>query len=290
MKLSNPFFKINEHKKNITSQYGEDGIIEFLIKTSKKNIHPNCVEFGANDGTKNSNTYNLWRNKGFNCVLIEGDKYRFNVLKDKFKEFHNVIPVNEYVSFGENNSIEAILNSTNSFPPEEVGILSIDIDSYDYHIFNNLSIQPQLIVFEFNNSIPGHIDYNDPEDELFLRCSAKAIQNLGFKKGYYTVCCTVTNCILIRYDCFNPEFHPNLPVEFLLDYDGMNLSNDHLYSVIHSQLVTAKPVFTKPLNKLDYFFFNISRFLMSKLGLRTEKFLRPSDKIKKALKKANLYI
>ena len=36
--------------------------------------------------------------------------------------------------------------------------------------------------------------------------------------------------------------------------------------------------------------FNISRFLMSKLGLRTEKFLRPSDKIKKALKKANLYI
>jgi len=51
-----------------------------------------------------------------------------------------------------------------------------------------------------------------------------------------------------------------------------NPSNDHLYSVIHSQLVTAKPVFTKPLNKLDYFFFTISRFLMSKLGLRTEKF------------------
>ena len=36
--MKTPFFKLNKHKKNVTSQYGEDGIIEFLIKTSKINI------------------------------------------------------------------------------------------------------------------------------------------------------------------------------------------------------------------------------------------------------------
>jgi hypothetical protein len=32
MNLSNPFFKLNKYKKDITSQYGEDGIIEFSLK------------------------------------------------------------------------------------------------------------------------------------------------------------------------------------------------------------------------------------------------------------------
>ena len=289
MKLLNPFFKINKYKNNITSQYGEDGIIEFLINTSKKDIHPNCVEFGAHDGTKNSNTYNLWRNKGFKCILIEGDKIRFSSLKHKFKKYNNIIPIHEYVSINGEKSLEVILNKCDFFPSTQLGVLSIDIDSFDYHILKNLSIEPQLIIIEFNNSIPGNIDYNDPENDLFLRCSAKAIQNIGFEKGYYTVCCTVTNCILIRHDCFDNNFHPNLPVEYLLDHDGMNSSNDHLFSVIHSQLVTAKPVFTKPPNKLDQIYFNISRFLMSKFGLRSEKFIGPSDNVKKAMRQANLY-
>ena len=74
--MKNPFFKLNKHKKNVTSQYGEDGIIEFLIKTSKINITKSSIEFGGHDGKSNSNTYNLWKNLGFTSLLIEGDKSR----------------------------------------------------------------------------------------------------------------------------------------------------------------------------------------------------------------------
>ena len=59
--IKNPFFKLNNHNKNITSQYGEDGIIEFLIKTSKIRIKKSTIEFGGYDGKSNSYTYNLWK-------------------------------------------------------------------------------------------------------------------------------------------------------------------------------------------------------------------------------------
>ena len=39
--------KLNKYRKNITSQYGEDGIIDFLIKSSKKKINKSCFEVGA---------------------------------------------------------------------------------------------------------------------------------------------------------------------------------------------------------------------------------------------------
>ena len=167
--------------------------------------------------------------------------------------------------------------------------MSIDIDSYDYHILKNLQCKPQIIIIEFNNSIPGYIDYADPEEEVFLRCSAKAIEKLAHKKGYMLVCCTVTNCILLRDDCFNHKKHPNLPVEFLLDYEGMKKSNDLLYSIIHSQMYTTFPFSTKPLNKIDKLYFKFSRLLMSLLSFRKEKFIEPSELIKKELEKSNIY-
>ncbi len=289
MKISAPFFKLNKYKKNITSQFGEDGIIDYLIKTSKTKILKNCIEFGAHDGITNSNTYNLWKNHNYNCLLIEDNKERYDKLFEFVKSNQNVKAINQFVGFEKSNSLEKIIKDSDFFSSKEVGVLSIDIDSHDYKIFKNLTFSPQIIVIEFNNSIPGHIDYSDPDDELFLRCSAKAIQNLGYKKGYYTVACTVTNCLLIREDCFNKKAHPNLPVEYLLDYEAMKLNNDYLYNIVHSQSISSKPIFTKPVNKLDRIYFNISRFLMSKFGIRKEKFIHPNQSIRKKLNDSDLY-
>jgi hypothetical protein len=144
-------------------------------------------------------------------------------------------------------------------------------------------------VIEFNNSIPGHIDYKDPEGEVFLRCSAKSIQNLGFIKGYKSVACTVTNVILLREDCFDDDKHPDLPVEYLLDYEGMSETNNHIYSIIHSQVFTSKPFFTKKPNILDRFYFNLSRRLFSMLNIRREKYKKPSQRIADAMKNSGLY-
>ena len=285
--MKKPFFKLNIHCKNVTSQYGEDGIIEFLIKSSRKKINKTSIEFGGHDGKSNSNTYNLWKNHGFNSLLIEGEENRFNKLESKYGEF--ISTLNCYVTSKNKNSIDEIVSRSEFKDFQNLGILSIDIDSYDYYIFKHLKIKPQIIIIEFNNSIPGYIDYNDTEDEIFVRCSAKSLQNLGFEKGYITVACTVTNVILLREDCYDKKYHPNLPVEYLLDYEGMKITNDNLYTVMHSQLYSSKPFFTKKLNYLDSLYFTFSRILMSFFGMRKEKYRSPSEKITNKMKESGLY-
>ena len=176
----NTFFKLNRYSKNIYSQYGEDGIIEYLIETSKKKIFNTSIEFGGHDGITNSNTYNLLENFNFKSIFIEGDKERFELLNKLQNK--NLKKINRYVEPFGNNALEKIIEEVDFISINEIGILSIDIDSFDYEIFNNLKLNPQIIVIEYNNSIPGYINYHDPAGETYLRCSAKAIQELGLKK------------------------------------------------------------------------------------------------------------
>src|SRR5690242_19239935 len=69
-----------DYASDVTSQSGEDGIIRKvfeIIGTSSRW----CVEFGAWDGRKFSNTYNLIQNEQWSGVLIEGAQAKFQKLK-----------------------------------------------------------------------------------------------------------------------------------------------------------------------------------------------------------------
>ena len=70
--------------------------------------------------------------------------------------------------------------------PSKLGILSLDIDSYDYYIFKHLKfIKPQLIIIEYNNSLPNDIDYHDSQSQVFLRHNLKSLEMLGKKRDIY---------------------------------------------------------------------------------------------------------
>jgi hypothetical protein len=64
-------FNFLSYKRNVTSQSGEDGIIEEIIKRFKHKSDKKCCEFGAFDGKSLSNTYNLITNHDFEGLLIE---------------------------------------------------------------------------------------------------------------------------------------------------------------------------------------------------------------------------
>ena len=69
MKTNNELFK---YAKNNTSQVGEDGIIEEILK--RLNITSGDVlDIGASDGKWNSNTFTLLQ-RGFNVYAIERSK------------------------------------------------------------------------------------------------------------------------------------------------------------------------------------------------------------------------
>ena len=97
-----------DFRKNKTSQFGEDGIIEKILDILPKEANPWCVEFGAWDGLFCSNTNSLITEEGFQAVLIEGDEKKIPDLEKTFDKFHDKVHlIHEWVDF-DKNSIDEI--------------------------------------------------------------------------------------------------------------------------------------------------------------------------------------
>ncbi|MEI8196914.1 MAG: hypothetical protein WCI73_13520, partial [Phycisphaerae bacterium] len=65
-----------EFRHNVTSQYGEDGILQKIFEVLGIQ-RGTCVEFGAWDGKLNSNTYHLITQQNWRGLLIEGSAKKF---------------------------------------------------------------------------------------------------------------------------------------------------------------------------------------------------------------------
>ncbi len=185
--------------KDITSQWGEDGILEEIFKRIGDGTKM-AIEFGAWDGKHYSNVWNLWHNKGWSAVLIESEEKRVEELKQNVEAFEKVIPVHAFVGTEGKNTLDMILE--NYIPGREVDLLCIDVDGDDYHIFESIkTIKSRVIVIEYNPTVPPHIDIVQEKGEYF-GASAKALNRLAIDKGYALVDITSTNMIFVREDEF----------------------------------------------------------------------------------------
>lgn len=178
----NPYWLL-EHKRNVFSQTGEDGIIEKILE-----LIPNkdywCVEFGAWDGIMNSNSRNLIVNFGYSAVLIEGGKKKFDELKKNYSNNPNVIPLNKFVGFSSNDNLDKILETTPI--PKNFDFLCIDIDGNDYHVWKALNnYKPKVVCIEFNPTIPNEIEFIQEADfQINQGASILSINKLAKSKGY----------------------------------------------------------------------------------------------------------
>ncbi len=204
-------------KNIVTSQFGEDGIIEEIFKrigTENKF----CVEFGAWDGKWLSNTWDLWHNKEWSALLIEGDAERCQSLERDLQGFEKVRSYQAYVAIEGEDSLDNILTRMDA--PSNLDLLSIDIDSDDYYIFESLQdFKPRLLVIEYNPTIPPEIDLIQERGEYF-GASALALVNLARKKGYGLVCCTDSNCFFVLQSEY-PKLNiaePSLEEVFVRDH------------------------------------------------------------------------
>ena len=192
---------------NVTSQYGEDGIIEKVLEVVGHNDKW-CVEFGSWDGKTCSNTYNLIKKKGYSAVQIEGNRKRFKDLRRTFEGKANVALINTYVGFDRENGLDSILEATNI--PCDFDLLSIDIDGNDYHVWEaSKAYRPKVVVIEFNPTIPSTVEFVQARDPRVCQGSSLlSIAKLAKSKGYELVCTTKTNAIFVDskfFDLFGIE-------------------------------------------------------------------------------------
>jgi hypothetical protein len=220
------FDDLNKYKKNIFSQNGEDGIIEeILIRLNIKNdINSWCCEFGACDGIRLSNTFFLVK-KGWKAVYIESDKDYYRKLLNTASEYKNIYPINSLVDHkkGSQTSLDVLLKKTDI--PKNFDILSIDIDSYDCDVWENLeNYNPKIVIIEINSRIPPGILQRHNNLEKIGNSFSSTLE-VALKKGYILVCHT-GNLIFVRKELASLI---NIKKKYILDpqllFDGRYLSN-----------------------------------------------------------------
>ncbi len=182
-------YALNARRFRLRSQNEEDGILFALLHRAGWG---GCrfVEIGS--GKSGGNSAALARDCGWAGLMIDLSAAAVEKAKKKFRENPGVTVVAERVSPDNVNTILAQHGYAG-----EVDLLSIDIDSYDYWIFEALAVaSPRVLVLEYNAlfgperrvTVPlGYPLSGTPKG--YAGASLAALTELATRKGYRLVTC-----------------------------------------------------------------------------------------------------
>jgi len=184
---------INDHELKIFSQFGEDGIINYLInKIQIKNR--TFIEFGVED-FEEANTRFLLEARNWKGLIFDSSNNNINKIKKKdYYWRYNLIAKKEFVTAENINEL-----IENNLKNEEIGLMSIDVDGNDYWIWKSLEVvRPKIIVIEYNARFGSNeavvVPYNKNFDRIvahhstiYFGASLKALYKLAKLKNYSLV-------------------------------------------------------------------------------------------------------
>lgn len=194
------------------AQFGEDRLVAAILLTLYPEDHLHLVEFGAGDGIELSNTKyiaDLWQHT---CTrhLAEADEGLYEKMIENWSGdyMHHTT-----VSW----STKSASHPDRLFQcPDDIHLLSIDIDGDDWHVWSSIErLKPLVVVIEYNPTIPYNIDAVQIPGQR-VGSSSLAMYLLGRRKGYSLACMTSTNCIFVRSDRFGELNQP--PRSFALKH------------------------------------------------------------------------
>lgn len=212
------------YANNITSQGGEDGVINKILEVIGKNNPGWCVEFGACDGKRDSNTWNLINNKGWSGVLIEPEANFYHALHENYKNRSDIHCLNRFVHWEGADSLDNIFTETPL--PKDFDLLVIDIDGNDGHVFEAMQqYHPQIVSIEFHRIINPAIRFLPPKDFSFnWSASLGALYDIAKSKGYELVCVINWNAFFVTREHFAKfNIKNNAPEKMFLAEDEMRL-------------------------------------------------------------------
>jgi hypothetical protein len=259
---------IRNFEFKVTSQFGEDGIIQYLInKLDPHIINKYFIEFGVESYVE-SNTRFLLQNNGWSGLVIDGSMSNIKSLKKSDVYWLN--DINAICAFITAENIDEILRLNSKYM--DIGILSIDIDGNDYWVFNNInSIKPTIIITEYNAlfgkehsiTIPYKSEFVRTEahyTNLYWGASLSALTDLANAKGYALIGCNSAgnNAFFVKKASisdlqelsakeayipakFNESRDSNYNLNFLNNFEKIKLLGDlPVYNTKSKQVVMIK--------------------------------------------------
>ncbi len=213
---------LNEHKKStnlhdyefkVFSQWGEDGIIQKLIKSI--NIENNTfIEFGVENFLE-SNCRFLLMKDNWSGFVIDGSSKNIQTLRNSY--YYWKFQIDSTDAFITRENINALLAKSDF--SEDIGIMSIDIDGNDYFVLEAINtFTPRILICEYNSLFGGTRKISVPYDanfdrtakhftNLYFGCSLPAMTYLAGKKGYSLVGTNSIggNAFYVRNDLLNEK-------------------------------------------------------------------------------------
>ena len=186
---------IQDAEFKVFSQFGEDGILQYLVRETKLAKPLNSfVEFGV-ETYQEANTRFLLLNDNWRGMVIDGSAKNIAQMKSsRIFWRHNLTAV---AAFIDRDNINRLIKDAGF--SGEIGILSVDIDGNDYWVWEAIDVvNPVIVVAEYNSVFGGDRAVTVPYDPSFVRakahhsnlywgCSIKALELLGNRKGYALV-------------------------------------------------------------------------------------------------------
>ena len=186
-----PLDKINDAEFKVYSQWGEDGIIQQILNYIPIE-NKVFVEFGVEDYTE-SNTRFLLKNNKWSGLILDGNKEHIEYIKNDTSVYwaHNLKAEHIFIT---KDNINSVLISNGI--PEDLGLLSIDIDGNDYWIWDSINcIKPRIVISEYNSifgslskvTVPyfdSFVRNNAHSSNVYYGASLGALEFLAKKKGY----------------------------------------------------------------------------------------------------------
>jgi hypothetical protein len=211
---------INDYEFKIFSQWGDDGIIQYLVNNVA--IQNNTfIEFGVGNYAE-SNTRFLMMNNNWSGFVMDSSEEAMNSLNKR--SWYWKYNLTNKAAFIDKDNINSLLAETGF---SNIGILSIDIDGNDYYILNEIDLSvlnPSIIIAEYNSvfgsdraiTVPYRKDFDRTKthySNLFFGASLSALKHVAARKGYALVGCTLSgnNSFFVRKDLLNEKVK-ELPV------------------------------------------------------------------------------
>ena len=204
--------KLSDVEFKVFSQWGEDGIIDWLIERLDS-VPRTFVEFGVGNYSE-SNTRFLLQLRNWRGFVIDGSQDNVRqITRSDFFWRHDLSAAKAFVDC---DNIDSILSAEGM--SGEIGLLSVDVDGNDYWILRAInSVRPAIVVCEYNAVFGDKYQITIPYQSNFVRgaahfsnlyfgASLPAIVGLARAKGYFFAGTSSAGCnaFFVREDLAGP--------------------------------------------------------------------------------------
>jgi hypothetical protein len=192
----------------VTSQFGEDGIIDWLI-SALPDTAQSFIELGV-ESYSEANTRFLLQNRGWRGLIVDGNDKKLRIVRSS--SLYWMFDLTALTAFVTAENVNSLVEDSGF--SGEIGLLSIDIDGNDYWVLDKLDVvSPAILVIEFNGAFGDLHALTVPYSSSFSRfaehpsgqyfgASIMAIIDLATSKGFDFVGTTSSgiNAFFVRRD------------------------------------------------------------------------------------------